>query len=220
MGRPQTMRNLRLRIILSIAAFVGCLVVWCWIVHSRTAHPLERGTAIIDIVVLCIVSGVLIAWGRDVLTLGLDYFTSRLVSRNVERARLPYRFEMQLGEIRDTDSWIFICFQNISPDAVHGRIAVKDVSSDDVLAQLQLVEPEPLLGGVWGREQGWWSRGTASVRSPIRIHLPKKVPQMRALRLECELDWNFIGTRMEHKIPKDRTLHVEVVLRANRTGSG
>lgn len=200
-------------IIRNLSGLTVFTILWLWIVHGWIARFSESNPPIIDWFVFCVLNYVLFAWNRGLLGIVLDYFMGKAVFSKNRVVVLPCKFEITLDEIQCTDSLIWIFPGNVSQQAIRGKISVKDLVSSDVLATLKLIEPEPLLVGIWGRKDGWWSRGTANVRSPIRIHLHEKTLAPITLLIEFDLDWNFIGTRLEHKIPKNRMLEIEIIVK-------
>ena len=145
---------------------------------------------------------------------GIRFWLSRLGSiPEVLNLELPAQFRLEVGIDRSGWASATFFFRNASSDCIRGVIRLKDPISKTELGKQELTESEPLLVGVWGRDRGWWPRDTGTSRVPVSFAFKVENSRDRRLLLECDLEWNFLGTRLETLIPADRVLSLEIVRR-------
>lgn len=208
------MTNIKAHVLWSASWLTVALSILAFLIYGRFEYLSGGSFSIVDVLVSCIVIYTLITWVAHIIPMVWFCLSGTLVCRKTVSERLPCRFTMDLCEVHPKDFRLVIFFRNVSPTMVRGQITVKESTGSDVFAQVNLAEPMPLLVGVWGRRNGWWSRGVGTGKEPIKINLSLPANRLHKLALECNLEWNFIGTRLENKIPKDGMLYVEATLRS------
>ena len=76
-------------------------------------------------------------------------------------------------------------------------------------------EPDALLNRlVTNRRAKHWAKGTGQSNDPVIIDLPEDFTSVGTHLLTLDLQWNFLGTRLEKLIPLMRVTSIELLVRS------
>ncbi|MCE0484133.1 MAG: hypothetical protein LV479_07840 [Methylacidiphilales bacterium] len=113
---------------------------------------------------------------------------------------------------------VIIFLHNAKLSWLHGQFCIKRVDQSRVLSDMQLKEPKGrVVKNMHGEEQRiLGGKGAARANQVAMLSFSKDKTSANSLLLELNLDWNFQGwnSSLEQRLPKDRNLIVEVLVRA------
>jgi len=119
-------------------------------------------------------------------------------------------FPIDLTDIRS--GLLVIFFTNSSPECVGRKIKFQPENEGAGEIIDDCGEPKPLGFGDTKRTAANWSKGTGDVKKPLIYNWPNGHAAHSKGTLEMAFDWNFVGTYLERKLPRNRTLEGQVIL--------
>jgi hypothetical protein len=128
------------------------------------------------------------------------------------RAGVPaeWSFPLDLTDLKR--GVLVVCFTNCSSDVVGRKITFEPENDDAREVIDERGEPKALGFGGTRRSAAHWSKGTGDAKKPLIYDWPvDDTPHCKG-ELHMAFDWNFIGTYLERKLPKSRTLEGQVFL--------
>jgi hypothetical protein len=127
------------------------------------------------------------------------------------RARVPAESSF-LIDVTDLKRGVLVVFfTNCSPDVVGRKITFEPANGGAREVIDERGEPKPLGFGGTKRRTAHWGR-TGSAKGLLIYDWPvDDTPRCKG-ELHMAFDWNFIGTYLERKLPKSRTLEGQVFL--------
>jgi hypothetical protein len=138
-------------------------------------------------------------------------YTKKVIFNKKFTVAVPLNYQVHLEVNSTHEGYIYIFFENTSPDMLRGAIASAPEAGVTQASMIRLTEAEPLNNPFIPREKKYWPRSTGTSYYPLSM--PFKMPNaVKALSINFDLQWNFEDTYLEKYLPKDRKLAVEITV--------
>ena len=129
--------------------------------------------------------------------------------------KLPAIYKVPLQNFGSEKIRIVLNPENCGTDCLGGKICLSNPDGTERITLCEFKEPEPLLSAiVTERSVQYWVKGTGRLRAPIIIAVPGSSAFADEKLLTLELQWNFLGTRLQRLLPLTRVIELSLFVKA------